>query len=551
MNKFTAACALAFTSAFAIGNVDAAQLVLLNGDAGTGTGLDDPTPKAPQGLNPGTTLGEQRRIAYQFAMDLWGSVLKSNVPINVAATFQPLTCTPTSAVLGSAGTNFIIRDFPNALVPGIWYHSALADALAGIDLIPEDPTDIVSFFNGDIGVNPDCLTGTDWYYGLDGNTPANGINFLNVVMHEISHGLGFSGFLNVTNGALGNFDGIPRSDAYTENTFDNVLNLGFNDPAANNAQRALTMRTPGRLVWAGNQVTFEAALVLDNRTNLRVTAPAPAVGDYEIAFADFGPLAAAANFPANQAVLADDGIAAASNSDGCETPFVNAAAIAGKYALIDRGTCAFTVKVKNAQLNGAVGVIIANNTAGVSDMSGVDATITIPSVMVSQVDGNTLRANQPAVASVFVDPNLLQGADAAGRARLYAPNIVAPGSTFSHYDIALSPNALMEPNITASLQAQHNVDLTPALFRDIGWQLTPGNAKLGRCDTGVDLIEDGGFIVGANVQAWNNLCDASTTNHGRYLQCIISLEQRLRSAKLISPLEGIKVLVCGATNLRR
>ena len=113
MRKHLLACALALGSAFAF-NASAAQLVLLNGDAGTGLGLDDPTAAAPVGLNPGTTVGQQRQIVYRFAMDLWGAVLKSDVPIKVGASFQRLNCTATGATLGSAGANWIDRDFPNA-----------------------------------------------------------------------------------------------------------------------------------------------------------------------------------------------------------------------------------------------------------------------------------------------------------------------------------------------------------------------------------------------------------------------------------------------------
>ena len=47
-------------------------------------------------------------------------------------------------------------------------------------------------------------------------------------------------------------------------------------------------------------------------------------------------------------------------TDGC-SPLTNAAAVAGNIALIDRGTCGFIVKVKNAQNAGAIAVIIANN----------------------------------------------------------------------------------------------------------------------------------------------------------------------------------------------
>jgi large repetitive protein len=81
--------------------------------------------------------------------------------------------------------------------------------------------------------------------------------------------------------------------------------------------------------------------------------------------AAFGPNAF--NIPATDVVLVNDGVG--TTSDGCETPFVNAAAIVGKIALIDRGICGFSVKAANAKANGALAVIIANNVAGVINMA--------------------------------------------------------------------------------------------------------------------------------------------------------------------------------------
>ncbi len=118
-----------------------------------------------------------------------------------------------------------------------------------------------------------------------------------------------------------------------------------------------------------------------------VNAPASIAGTYASGAAQFGPL----GFDLTASVvLVNDGSGTA--SDGCQTPFVNAAQLAGKIAFIDRGTCNFTDKVKNAQNSGALGVLMANNVSGVSPLSGTDATITIPSLMISQSDGNTIRA---------------------------------------------------------------------------------------------------------------------------------------------------------------
>lgn len=83
-------------------------------------------------------------------------------------------------------------------------------------------------------------------------------------------------------------------------------------------------------------------------------------------------------------------IVAALPADGCSAI---GAGVSGKVALVDRGTCSFTIKVKNAQLAGATAVVVANNTGGTEafTMGGSDATITIPSVMITQNDGAALR----------------------------------------------------------------------------------------------------------------------------------------------------------------
>lgn len=80
-----------------------------------------------------------------------------------------------------------------------------------------------------------------------------------------------------------------------------------------------------------------------------------------------------------------------STTDAC-TALTNAADVAGKIALIDRGACAFNIKVQNAQNAGAIGVIIADNTAGpVAGMGGSSSTVTIPSLRVTQSDGASIR----------------------------------------------------------------------------------------------------------------------------------------------------------------
>src|SRR5712691_6915599 len=77
----------------------AATIVIQNNDP-AGTGFNDPTPVAPVGGNPGTTLGQQRLNAFQLAANIWGATLVSNTTITVGADWQPLSCSSSSAVLG-------------------------------------------------------------------------------------------------------------------------------------------------------------------------------------------------------------------------------------------------------------------------------------------------------------------------------------------------------------------------------------------------------------------------------------------------------------------
>lgn len=77
-------------------------------------------------------------------------------------------------------------------------------------------------------------------------------------------------------------------------------------------------------------------------------------------------------------------------SEGCKE---FGADVSGKIALIRRGSCDFTLKVKNAQDSGAVAAIIMNNTSDPPiSMKGRDDSITIPAVMISKEDGDLIEA---------------------------------------------------------------------------------------------------------------------------------------------------------------
>jgi minor extracellular serine protease Vpr len=86
------------------------------------------------------------------------------------------------------------------------------------------------------------------------------------------------------------------------------------------------------------------------------------------------------------------------HSNGCASVSADAA---GKLAIIDRGVCTFSTKVRNAIAAGAVGVVVINNVAGdptamAKDGLGGDD---LPAVMIGLKEGAALRASGATTAS--------------------------------------------------------------------------------------------------------------------------------------------------------
>jgi hypothetical protein len=130
-----------------------------------------------------------------------------------------------------------------------------------------------------------------------------------------------------------------------------------------------------------------------------IDPPSTAAGDYPASEAAFGPAPTVAGV-SGDVVLVNDG--SASPTLGC-LPLVGFPT--GAIALIDRGSCTFVAKVSNAQAAGAIAVIVVNHMPGDAiDMGGSDPTISIPSVMVSMDDGNTIKSGLPATGTVSASP---------------------------------------------------------------------------------------------------------------------------------------------------
>lgn len=235
-----------------------ATITVVNLD-GTGEGFNDPSPPdsaSTAGGNSGSTLGEQRFISFQYAADIWAGLLDSSEEIFVGANFDPLTCTPSSATLGAAGTNTVHRDFAGATVSNTWFTAALANALSGTDLAPSS-NDIGAVFNSNIGDT--CAFPRAWYYGLDANPPGNAIDFVSIVLHELGHGLGFQTFVDLTTGAkLSSLDDVFMFWLEDHST-------GALYPEMTNADRVAASTNTGNLHWTGPDVIAAGAGLVAGR----------------------------------------------------------------------------------------------------------------------------------------------------------------------------------------------------------------------------------------------------------------------------------------------
>jgi hypothetical protein len=89
LKRLASAMAVAGLLAMAAGQAQAAAEIIINNTHDPGVGFNDPTPATPIAGNTGTTVGEQRLIAFTYAANIWGAALTSSQPIIINARFIP------------------------------------------------------------------------------------------------------------------------------------------------------------------------------------------------------------------------------------------------------------------------------------------------------------------------------------------------------------------------------------------------------------------------------------------------------------------------------
>ncbi len=192
-----------------------------------------------------------------------------------------------------------------------------------------------------------------------------GLTTDDVTAHEWGHA-----YTQYTHGLIYAWQPGALNEAYSDiwgETVDRINGRGTDTPDAARSEGVCTVFTP-------------------NLPVVTITAPAAISGAKGTGTAAFGPQTF--NISGNVT-----GVNVGATNAGCAA--LPAGSLAGQVAFIDRGTCGFGLKAKNAENAGAIGVIIGNNQGGtVAPNMGATAGVTnlIPTLSVSQNDGTAIKA---------------------------------------------------------------------------------------------------------------------------------------------------------------
>ncbi len=127
-----------------------------------------------------TTWSQSAMNAFIYAYGIWTTLLDGNQTIEINACWR--TDLPSNK--GGSNSSGYKVNFPNAPLENTFFKVALANQLSRSDL---------NGSTAEMTINLNSNPMIPWYFGFDGNTPADHIDFVTVVLHEITHGLGFAG----------------------------------------------------------------------------------------------------------------------------------------------------------------------------------------------------------------------------------------------------------------------------------------------------------------------------------------------------------------------
>lgn len=237
------------------------------------------------------------------------------------------------------------------------------------------------------GHSPDGGADLNFVFPLDFNQdPKNykdaaitNLFYMNNVLHDVWYQYGFDE-------EAGNF----QFTNYTGKTGDGdyviaMAQQGANSGPGNNANFGTP---PDGQSPKMRMFTWSSASVPDV---LKISSGA-LQGTYKGTFAGFGPSLPENGITADLVLLVDSNGGTSGSTDpndACD-PVTNPSELAGKIAVLRRGTCNFDAKVLKAQKAGAKAVIVVNNEKGLITMAGDNPLINIPSVLIQKIDGEAI-----------------------------------------------------------------------------------------------------------------------------------------------------------------
>jgi hypothetical protein len=176
-------------------------------------------------------FSDEAHDAFEYAVNIWETIIESDIPIRMEAVWSSSL---DDDVLGSCGPETYYSNFTDAPFKNKYYPVAIAEKIAKQELNGESRYDISATFNKNFA----------WYYGTDLNTPDTLYDFVTVVLHEIGHGLGFTGFFSVSDdvGAYGYYemgDATSFDNLVQNKNSQNLVDTSFYDNVSKELANAL------------------------------------------------------------------------------------------------------------------------------------------------------------------------------------------------------------------------------------------------------------------------------------------------------------------------
>src|SRR6266508_4700878 len=279
-----------------------------------------------------------------------------------------------------------------------------------------------------------------------------------------------------------------------------------------------------------------------------------AAGSFATVSADLtAPLAVVTSAPVN---------AATGLSEACSA--LPAGSLTGKIALISRGTCTFSEKIRNAQDAGAILVLVVNNVAGdpiAMGLGGIPNEPTVPAYMLGRAEGVALAANPGAATTVSAtlayfstaNADIMAGFSSQGPTDVdfrVKPDVVAPGvnvlSSIPHQFCPAPPcfaffqgTSMATPHLAGSaavVKSQHP-----------GWSAAQiRSAVVNTADQGVLTTFDTGSVLVTDV----NIMGTGRENLLSAVQAVAALDPVSNSFGAVPAVSGVtKQTTVTITNL--